>query len=76
MTQKREVEFNLERILVDDDEFAPTTAKDKPILRPHYFRNNLTSNGGLLSPEEREIASEIFDPNDSAFLEVVRSAFE
>lgn len=74
MSKILELDFN--KILVADDEFAPPDTAESAELKPRYFRNSLSSNGGLLSQDERKIVEEIFDPEDPAFLDVARSAFD
>ncbi len=65
-------DIDLDQVLVSDDEFASDNS-DGERLEPMYFRNRLSSQGGALTPEERQMARRIFDPDDN-FIEAIRSA--
>ncbi len=55
-----DLDVNLEDILDSDDAFSDVPTDPVLSLGSTYFRNKISSNGGLLSQEERSAVEEIF----------------
>ena len=71
-----DIDIELDEILISDDAFDALSDNRSASVKPKYFRNKLSSNGGKLSHEEKQLVEEIFNPDDEIFIETIGNAFE